>query len=131
MTIAEENKCYSSNSEEYHDDIDAPLDEVLEACDNVEEAMQATISVGNAVRPNIKGGHLTDWLIEKIGEDLYACVGEYSEHYEVSKSDRDELNSFLTAWIDKQDFRCYSVENVKDVPITDFIEASEIVEYFK
>jgi len=127
----ESNKCYSANEKDYHDDIGSVIDEILDNCSGIEEAMQLSISVGNSVRPAITGDDLAGEVSETIGNRLCDYCGEFADNFELTDAEYLELKTLLTTWIDKVNFNCYSVENIKQFPLTDFIETTEIVEYYK
>jgi hypothetical protein len=122
--------CYSAN-EEVFTDLDQAIDSVLFGCADINEAREAVIYVGEEVPPVLKA----EWLFEHIQEIAQECVhdqvGEYAEHFE-PKTDYDlALKVHLQQWIDKLKFNCYTVKNIKEVPLSDYVTEDELVGFFK
>lgn len=123
--------CYSYNGEDFEDDSEYSIDEALQNCSGFDEALTATIYVGESVRPHITGIDIALDIYERISEQLYDLVGEHSENFIVSKDKAHQLENFLIPWMDSLDFNCWSVKNVKEVLVTEFMTLDEIKEYYQ
>ena len=123
--------CYSANNEEFMDDLDSAIDAVLYNQENIEDARNAVIYIGNAVTPKIRA----DWIFEYIQERAHECVyeqcGEYAENFEAITDYDLALKMHIQEWIDKLKFNCYSVKNIKTEPITDHVSEQELQDFFK
>ena len=122
--------CYSSNGEDFQEDFDCIVDDLLSDCKSIEEAFEATLYTAVSKRPTITGNWLANTVAGDIYDRLHQAVGEYADNYTISQADYAELEEFLTKWIDKQDFRCYRVENIKEIKLTDILELEDIKNYF-
>lgn len=123
--------CYSYNGEDYEDNYEYSIEEALQNCSGFYEALIATIYVGKSVRPHITGIDIASDIYERIGEQLYDLVGEHSESFEVPIDKAKQLENFLIPWMDSLDFNCWSVKNVKEVLVTEFMTLDEIKEYYQ
>lgn len=121
---------YSYNGEEFQEDSEYPIDESLQHCSGYEEALTAEIFVGESVRPDISGIDIASYVYERISDELYELVGEYSENFTVPNDKAKQLENFLICWMDSLDFKCWTVKNVKEVPIIEFLTLDEIREYY-
>jgi hypothetical protein len=121
---------YSADGEEFDDDISTVIDDITGwQCMTIEEAREATIYVGEPDYPKVNVNWLTESVTEHVGDVLYEHCGEYSDYW-VPK-DVEELKQFLDSWLNKQNYNCYSVKNVVELPITNFIDEKELKEIYE
>ena len=122
--------CYSADGE-YFTDLEQAIDSVLFACADINEAREAVIYVGEEVPPVIKAEWLFEYIQERAQDCVHEQISDYSEYFE-PKTDYDlALKVHLQQWIDKLKFNCYTVKNVKEVPLSDYVTEDELVEFFK
>lgn len=123
--------CYSANGEEFMDDFDSAIDEVLYNVPTIEEARNAVIYIGNPVPPKIRA----DWIFEDIQERTHECVyeqcGEYAENFSAITDYDLALKMHIQEWIDRLSFGCYSVKNIRAEPITHHVSEQELQDFFK
>lgn len=120
---------YSSNGEEFREDFESVLDAITGYHSmTLEDALDADVYVGEQVFPKINSMYLFDRISEDISTQLYEECGEYADCY--TPSHTDELKSFLTYWLAKQQFNCYTVTNVKVKSILDFVTVKDLEEIY-
>jgi hypothetical protein len=119
---------YSDNGEEFHEDVSDVIDMILSDCMTAKEAIQRVVYVGKQVLPKISAKILADEVAESTSEWLYELIGEYSENYKSSHN--DELQASIQSWLDKQDFKGWSVDCIREISIVHYITVAEIDEYY-
>lgn len=126
------NLCYSADEESFMDDLYSAIDDVLyNQCKSIEDARNAVIFIGEAVQPKIKAEWILEYIQEKAEECVYEQCREWAESFEAITDYDLALKAHIQEWINKLKFNCYTVENVKSEPITNYVTEEELKELFK
>ncbi len=123
------NEVYSSNGEQFENDFETVLDDITGYnCSTYEEALEAIIYVGEPITPTIDVDWIVDTIEQRVGEELYEQVGEFSDCWIMTE--RNELRDYLKFWVARQNFSCYSVKNIKEISILEYITEDELKEIY-
>ena len=121
---------YSDDGEIFEHDIGDVIDNITSNnCETYEDALESHVYVGDMVVPEINTNFLVEHIEQYMDECLHEQAGEFSDGHQIRHT--KELKEFLDGWLSKQLYNFYSVKNIKEVSILEYITKEELKEIYE